>query len=334
MQIGSVAICVAVQHMLKHLQCAKKRYCKRHNQEERMSKFKRFKGIGILMGVLVLLLAIGLLAAGCGDSGDSENGTTPESGTSEGVSGKVTCSGSTTVLPIAEEAAAQFMDENSDVEVEVQGGGSSTGISQVKEGVVDIGDASRDLKDEEDDGSLVDHKVALDIICIAVNPDVGIDNITQDQVKGIFTGAITNWSEVGGADAEIQVVIRDAASGTREMFDEKALEIDDDNPVELVGSAIETNSNGIMRETIGSTPNSIGYISFGYVNDTIKALNYEGVEPTIETAKDGSYPLSRYLHMFTNGEPEGAVKAFIDFVLSDEFQNDVVAEDYIPITKL
>ncbi|MBN1289533.1 MAG: phosphate ABC transporter substrate-binding protein [Actinobacteria bacterium] len=298
-----------------------------------MTRLKRLKGIGILTGVLVLLLAIGLLAAGCGES-DSKNGTTSEEGKSSGVSGKVTCSGSTTVLPIAEEAASMFMDENPDAEVEVQGGGSSTGISQVKEGVVDIGNASRDLKDEEDDGSIVDHKIALDIICIAVNPGVGVDNLTRDQVKGIFTGAITNWSEVGGADGQITVVIRDAASGTREIFDEKALEISDDNPVELTGSAMETNSNGIMRETVASTPNSIGYISFGYLDDTIKAVNYEGVTPTIETAKDGSYPLSRYLHMFTNGEPEGAVKGFIEFVMSDEFQNDVVGEDYIPITKL
>lgn len=291
--------------------------------------------------LLSVMVVVALVAAGCGGSEETETEadttqteTEETTETTEIYAGKVTCSGSTTVLPIAQEAAIQFSEKNPDAEVEVQGGGSSTGITQVKEGVVDIGDASRDLKDEEDDGSLVDHKIALDIIAVVVNPNVPVDNLTQEQVKQIFTGEVTNWNAVGGPDAEIVVVVRDQASGTREMFDEKALGHKKDAPVESVASAIETNSNGIMRETVSTTDNSIGYLSYGYVNDKVKAVNYDGVEPTLENAKSEEYPLSRYLHMFTKGEPTGAVKGFIDFVLSDKFQDEVVSEEYIPITEV
>jgi len=202
----------------------------------------------------------------------------------------------------------------------------------VKEGVVDIGTSSRDIKDEEDDGSLVDHKIAFDIIVVVVNPGVTVTDLTTDQVKGVFTGAVKNWSEVGGPDAEIVVVVRDQASGTREMFDEEALGSEKDAPVEPVASAIETNSNGIMRETVSSTANSIGYLSYGYINDSAKAISFNGVEPTVANAKDGTYTLARYLHMITKGKPTGAVKGYIDFVLSDKFQTDVVSKDYIPIS--
>ncbi|MBU4273838.1 MAG: phosphate ABC transporter substrate-binding protein [Actinobacteria bacterium] len=287
---------------------------------------------GLLVGVVILALLLVMLAVGCGN-GETEESTTPAKTEGE-YSGTVKASGSTTVLPLAQEAATGFMEDNPDATVEVQGGGSSTGITQVKEGVVDIGNASRDLKDEEDDGALVDHKIAFDIIAVVVNPGVTVTDLTTDQVKGLFTGAIKNWSEVGGADAEVVVVSRDQASGTREMFDQEALGSSKDAPVVPAESAIETNSNGIMRETVASTANSIGYLSYGYINDSVKPVNYNGVEPTIENAKADTYPLARYLHMFTNGEPEGAVKGYIDYVLSDAFQTDVVSKDYIPISEV
>jgi phosphate transport system substrate-binding protein len=275
---------------------------------------------------MVLLIAATLLS-GCGEKKEEGGG-----GTSAKYSGTVKCSGSTTVLPIAQEAAARFMDENPDASVEVQGGGSSVGITQVKEGVVDIGMSSRDIKqDENADGSLVPQKIALDIIDIVVNPNVTVTNLTTEQVKDIFTGKITNWKDVGGADASIVVVVRDKASGTREMFDEKAMGHKKEAPVEPVASAIECNSNGIVRETVASKPNSIGYLSSGYVNNTVKVVSYNGVAPSIKTAKDKTYTLARYLYLITKGQPSGAAKGFIDFVLSDSFQNDVVSKEYIPI---
>jgi phosphate transport system substrate-binding protein len=238
----------------------------------------------------------------------------------------VRISGSTTLLPLAQEGADRFMDQYGDKTVLVQGGGSSVGIAQVKEGIVDIANSSRELKPEEDDGKLVDHPIALDVIVIVVHPDVPLDNLSREQVKDIFTGKVTNWSEVGGADAPILVVVRDRASGTREMFDKEALEDED-----VTGSAIESNSNGIVRETVAATPNSVGYVSVGYVSDAIKALDYDGVAPTTDNAKDGTYTLSRYLHMFTYGEPTAFAQEFIEYMLSEDFQLEVVAQEYIPV---
>ncbi len=251
---------------------------------------------------LVALLSMTAFLAGCGEEEGSENDAATFTGT-------VKCSGSTTVLPLAQEAASMFMDANPDATVEVQGGGSSVGITQVKEGVVDIGMSSRDIKSEENaDGSLVPTRIALDVIDVVVNPKVNVDNLTTEQVKDIFTGKITNWSEVGGADGEIIVVVRDKASGTREMFDEKALGSKKDAPVEPVASAIECNSNGIVRETVASKAGAIGYISSGYVNNTIKAVKYNGVAPSVQTAKDKTYTLSRYLYLVTKGQASGAVQ--------------------------
>ncbi len=270
--------------------------------------------------ILPAILLVAASLVGCGSG----------SGTSEGsLTGRVSISGSTTVLPLAAEAASEFMDAHPGVQVSVQGGGSSVGITQLTQGVVDIGMSSRELKTEEQNLGFVDHKIALDVIVVITNPGVTVDNLTKDQVKGIFTGAITNWHDVGGADAPITVVVRDKASGTREMFDEKALDSQDSTT-----AAIEANSNGIVRQTVSSTQNAVGYISLGYLDGTIKALRYNGVNASRDTALAKTYPLSRLLHMFTKGEPQGVVSTFIDFVLSDRFQNDVVAREYIPATEL
>lgn len=272
----------------------------------------------ILVASMAAALLLVFAAVGCGESGES------------GLSGELTLSGSTTVLPIAQEAADMFMDEKPDATVTVQGGGSSVGISNVAEGVVDIGNASRGLKGGEEGLGLVDHEIALDVITIIVNNDVPVDDLTADQARGIFTGETTSWSEVGGSDRGITVVIRDEASGTREIFDEKVLGKD----VMPVKGAIESNSNGLMRQTVSSTPNSIGYISLGYLDGSVTPVKYEGAEATAENAVSGDYPLSRYLYMFTKGEAAGLAEAFIDFVLSEDFQEEVVSTEYIPVTEI
>ena len=253
-----------------------------------MTKKRR---LGLIIAVSLAVALMMFAAVGCGESEDQ-----PMEPGDPTLSGTLNISGSTTVLPLAQEAAIMFMDENPDVTVNVQGGGSSVGISNVAEGVVEIGNASRGLKEEEENLGLVDHEIALDVITVIVHPDAPVDDLTADQVFGIFTGAITNWSEIGGPDEAINVVVRDEASGTREIFDEKAL--DKESPL---AGAIETNSNGIMRQTVSSTPFSIGYISLGYLDDSVKAVMYDGVEASAETAVDGTYLLSRYLHMFTAG---------------------------------
>jgi phosphate transport system substrate-binding protein len=239
----------------------------------------------------------------------------------------VRISGSTTLLPTAQEGADLFMERNPGEKVLVQGGGSSVGVSQLKQGLVNIACTSRELKEGEDDGTFVDYKVALDVIAIVINPSNGVTGLSREQVKGIFTGELTNWSEVGGADKPIVVVVRDQASGTRQMFDEKAL----GEGVSCINSAIECNSNGIVRETVAATDNAIGYVSPGFVNADVKSVDYNGVPPAKDTARDGSYPLSRFLHMFTRGQPEGRVKDYLDLVMSEEFQLSVVAREYIPV---
>ncbi len=286
-----------------------------------MLKVIRSGSIAALLLTVVLSLAV--VAAGCGSDADSTGSTGSE------LTGELTLSGSTTVLPLAQEAADRFMESYPDVTVTVQGGGSSVGISNVAEGVVDIGNASRDLKDEEKNLGLMDHEIALDVIVVIVHPDVPLDNLSKQQVYDIFTGKVTNWKDVGGPDQAINVVVRDEASGTREMFDEKAL-----NKEASMAGAIECNSNGIVRQTVSSTPFSIGYISLGYLDSSVKALKYDGIEGSKETAIDKTYPLSRYLHMFTTGEATGLAEAFIEFVLSDTFQDEVVSEEYIPMTEI
>ncbi|MFH1149840.1 MAG: phosphate ABC transporter substrate-binding protein [Actinomycetota bacterium] len=246
-------------------------------------------------------------------------------------SGTVKVSGSTTVLPLSQEAATGFMALNPRANVEVQGGGSSVGVAQLMQKVVDVGNSSRELKGDENDGTLVDHRIAFDIIVIVVNPANPVDELSRDQVKAIFTGKVDNWKTVGGPDKEIVCVVRDQASGTREVFDEKALGSTKEHPVESTPSAIECASNGVVREIVGTTRNAIGYISFGYVNNKVKAVTYGGVEASVADASTGRYPMARYLHMFTRGEPEGAVKGYIDFVLSDAFQAQVVSQEYIKI---
>jgi len=282
---------------------------------------KRRLGTIAVLSLAALLLALGTV--GCGSGSNGEGTAEPE------LSGELTLSGSTTVLPLAQEAADRFMERYPDVNVTVQGGGSSVGISNVAEGVVDIGNSSRGLKDEEKSLGLVDHEIALDVIVVIVHKDVPLDDLTKQQVYDIFTGKVTNWKDVGGPDQAINVVVRDEASGTREMFDEKAL-----NKEAPMAGAIECNSNGIVRQTVSSTPFSIGYVSLGYLDSSVKALRYDGVEGGKGTAVDKTYPLSRHLHMFTTGEATGLAEAFIEYLLSDTFQDEVVSEEYIPMTEI
>lgn len=273
--------------------------------------------------MLLALIILCPVAGGCG--GNVTTGT---------YTGVVKVSGSTTVLPLALEAATEFMDLNPGANIQVQGGGSSVGITQLKEGVVQVADSSRELQGDENNAGLVDHKIAFDIIAIVVNPSVRVDNLASDQVKGIFTGRIKNWKEVGGRDAPIVVVVRDIASGTREMFDQKALGSTSDRPVGSVDSAIESSSNGVVREIVGATKNAVGYISYGYINKLVKPVDFNGVPPDVPNAKVGRYPIARYLHMFTKGKSAGTTGGYIDFVLGDTFQNAIVSREYIPIKQV
>jgi phosphate transport system substrate-binding protein len=244
--------------------------------------------------------------------------------------GSISLAGSTTVQPVAEKLAEAFKATNPSAQVDVQGGGSSVGVKSAGEGTVDIGMASREIKDSEIDTypSLVIHTIARDGIAIVVHPDVGVDGLTLDQVRDIFSGAITNWSEVGGDDKAIVVVSREEGSGTRGAFEEMVM--GKDGPV-IVDTAILQPSNGALKTTVSTTEDSIGFLSFGYLDTSVKALAIDGVDATVENALNGSYPIVRPLNMLTDGEPEGAVKAFLDFVMSAEGQAVVEEEGYLSV---
>jgi phosphate transport system substrate-binding protein len=217
------------------------------------------------------------------------------------------------------------MADNPDVEITVQGGGSSVGVQSVADGTVDIGAASRALKPSEEGLGLVVHHLASDGIAIATHPDQTVGELTTEQVRQIFAGDITNWSEVGGADAVIAVIAREEGSGTRAAFEEMVMEDE-----VITGTAILLPSNGAVRTAVAEDPDSIGFLSFGYLDDSTKALDIDGVAATVENAISGDYPVVRPLNFVTKGEPTGVVKAFIDFCLDTEGQS-IVAEDYIPV---
>jgi len=266
----------------------------------------------------------------------AEEPAAEEAAPAEALSGQIQMAGSTTVQPLAETLAETFMDANPDVVIEIQGGGSSVGVTSAGDGTVDIGAASREIKSSEMETypDLNVTTIAYDGIAIVVNPDVDIATLSVEQVRGIFSGEITNFSEVGGPDAEIVVVSREEGSGTRAAFEELVMVYKDENgesvETTITESALLQQSNGQVSTIVSTTPNTIGFLSFGYLSDAVKGVSIDNVEPTVDNVKNGSYGIFRPLNLLTNGEPQGLVKAFIDFILSDAGQ-EIVAEDYITV---
>ena len=277
--------------------------------------------------LIIAVIAITLAGSGCTDNKDTDTSQNTDTPTD---SMKLQITGSTTVLPIAEECARIFMENNPGSQVYVSGGGSSHGIKSVAEDVIDIGDASRDLKDSEKEQytDLVTHAIAKDGVAIIVHPSNPINDLTITQLQGIYTGEITNWKDIGGKDIEIMVVSREGGSGTRDCFEQAVLK-----PIEkdVTKYAIIQDSNGKVRTTIAGSEQGIGFISLGYVNSDVKAVKLDGTEPTIENIRSNDYAISRTLWMITKGNPDGNEQAFLDFVLSDQGQNIVSEVHYITL---
>lgn len=263
--------------------------------------------------VILVVLILGLTGCKAGSGEDGE------------LQGTIQIAGSTSVQPLSEELAQAFMAMNPGVSISVAGGGSGAGITAAQSGTADIGASSRELNGEEK-GSVTEHLIALDGIAVVVHPDNPVTELKGEQIKAIFSGEITNWQEVGGNDAPIIIFRREDGSGTLGAFVELTLGEDGS----ISEKALQQNSNGAMRTAIAGEPNAIGFISFGYLDKTIKAVKVEGIEATVDNIKAGSYKLARPFLYLTQGEPSGVVKAFIDFVLSQEGQM-IVAENYIPV---
>jgi phosphate transport system substrate-binding protein len=245
---------------------------------------------------------------------------------------RITITGSTTVLPIAQKAAEDYMKKYPDVKISVAGTGSGDGIKSIIDGTANIGDSSRDMKDKEvalaksKGVTPVKHVVAMDCIVPIVHPDNPLSEVTLEQLKAIYTGKIKKWKELGGMSKPIVVISRDSSSGTFEVWNEKVLDKERVRPDAQLQA-----SNGAVAQAVAGNKYAIGYVGIGYVNPNLKALTVEGVKASAKTAMDGSYPVARQLYMFTNGEPTGAVKAFLDFVKGPEGQKIVQEEGFVPL---
>jgi phosphate transport system substrate-binding protein len=296
---------------------------------------KNFKSMGVI--VMILLMVFSLTA--CGGSSKETAPATSSAETSSETSSEATpepaeeltvnVSGSTSVLPLAQEVADAFEAKYPNVRINVNGGGSSQGVKDVVEGISDIGNTSRNLKESEKEFNLTENIVAYDGIAISVHPSNPVSNLTTEQVQGIFKGEITNWSEVGGNDEDILVISREDGSGTRGAFEE-ILKLEDDNGSLVIETALIFNGNGGVKAALASKENAIGYLSLGVVDASIKAVEIDGVGPTVETIKSGDYPVSRPFLMNTPQEITEGAQMFIDFILSDEGQ-EIVKEDYITV---
>ncbi|PVX23623.1 MAG: hypothetical protein CW691_10135 [Candidatus Bathyarchaeum sp.] len=304
---------------------------------------KSNKGISTMIALIAMiaLLVVGLGIGYTLNSGTTETGDNEFAEDSEWRTQSLSLAGSTTVLPVAEKAAIEFMNTYVGTTVTVQGGGSGTGYASAIDGTVDVGMGSRGPKQKEiDQGDLWLHPLALDAVCVVVNPSVGSNiELTLEEVAMIFAGEYTNWNQVDSSlpDAEIYIVVRESGSGTRGTFEEYTI---DEYELEIDSTIVhEQPSNPAVRTAVKDTDYSIGYVGFGFLTNDIVAVSLaaeEGAEyvpATLENIQNGSYAISRLLYFITGSPLESGSLAdrFISFVLSEEGQDIVEDQGFLKL---
>ncbi len=256
--------------------------------------------------------------------------TEAENAPSADLSGAISMVGSTSMEKFANALSESFMEKYPNVTVTAEFVGSGAGIEAVSNGTADIGNSSRNLKDEEKAGGVAENIVAIDGIAVVVDGANTVEDLTKQQLSDIYEGKITNWKDAGGNDAPIVVIGRESGSGTRSAFEE-LLKLED-----MCKYSNELDSTGAVMAKVASTPGAIGYVSLDVLDDTVKAVKLEGAEPTEENIKAGSYFLSRPFVMATKGdisEQNDLVKALFDYIYSDEGAEIVKSVGLIAVDK-
>ncbi|ADE36403.1 PstS family phosphate ABC transporter substrate-binding protein [Methanohalophilus mahii] len=274
--------------------------------------------------IIILILLLALFAAGClNESDNTQNEKADETLTEDVNIEDIDIEGSTTVFPLAQAAAEIYMENHPEKSINVVSGGSTTGIKAFIDGDVDIAMASRKLKDSEIEEAEangidpVEHIIAWDGLTVVVNPANPVNQLTYEQIKGIYNGSISNWANVGGEDEEMVIQNRDPSSGTYGYFKDELLGEEEFRP-----DLVSRDSNGAIVQAVTQEDAAIGYIGFAYLDDSVKVVDIDAgngmVAPTSENILPGEYPLARPLHFYTDGQPTGFAANFIEYILSEE----------------
>lgn len=279
--------------------------------------------------LLITMMGVGMI--GCGSSNNDTGADKSADTTKEqSVSGSITISGSSALLPLMEQSIEKFNEKYPEVEISAQAGGSGTGLTQVLDGTVNIGNSdifAEDKLEADQAKQLVDHKVVAQGFAVVVSKSLGIDNLTKDQIKDIFSGKVTNWNQItkedgtAGPDKEIFVVHRKSGSGTRATFEEKIL--DGDKSLENDSIGVMQDSNGAVLTAMKQNEGAISYLGLAYMNtdeakEALTSVKIDGKSDEKVNICDGSYPFWSWGHMYTKGEADEASKAFIEYVSSSD----------------
>jgi phosphate transport system substrate-binding protein len=293
-------------------------------------------GIAGVLGTILIVAALAL--TGCSGSSSSTAPSGTPTATAPADNGQITISGSDTMVNMAQAWAEAYGNANPGVSISVKGGGSGNGIAALLNKTVTFADASRKIKSEETTQAQangvnpVTTVVAKDGVVVIVNSSNKLSDITKEQLGKVYAGEITNWKDLGGANAPIVLLGRDSSSGTYSFINDEVLAKLPNKPL-YAKSMRSLQSNQAIVDEVAKNPNAIGYVGLGYDKGAIKALTVGKVAASVATVLDATYPLSRDLNMISNGEPTGSAKAYIDWILGADGQKIVTDQGFVPLAK-